>query len=52
MLSLSGVAQQGLDNGCMMMDARKEGGVVWHRGGVDGRPGKVDVSVPALKIDR
>ena len=30
----------------------QDGGVVWHRGGVDGRPGKVDASVPALEMDR
>ena len=28
------------------------GGVVWHCGGVDGRPDKVDASVPALEMDR
>ena len=30
----------------------QDGGVVWRRGGVDDRPGKVDVSVPALEMDR
>ena len=30
----------------------QDGGVVWHHGGVDGRPGKVDASVPALEMDR
>jgi hypothetical protein len=30
----------------------QDGGVVWRRGGVDGRPGKVDASVPALELDR
>ena len=30
----------------------QDGGVVWRRGGVDGRPGKVDGSVPALEMDR
>jgi hypothetical protein len=30
----------------------QDGGVVWRRGGVDGRPAKVDVSVTALEMDR
>jgi hypothetical protein len=30
----------------------QDGGVVWRRGGVDGRPDKVDASVPALEMDR
>ena len=30
----------------------QEDDAVWRRGGVDGRPGKVDASVPALKMDR
>ena len=29
-----------------------DGGVVWRRGGVNGRPGKVDGSVSALEMDR
>ena len=35
------------------LDRRAQGGgVVWRRGGVDGKPGKVDASVPALEMDR
>ena len=30
----------------------QDAGVVWRHGGVDDRPGKVDVSVPALEMDR
>ena len=30
----------------------QDGGVVWRCGGVDGRPGKVDASVPTLEMDR
>ena len=37
----------------MRLDGRAQGGrAVWRHGGVDGRPGKVGVSVPALKMDR
>ena len=30
----------------------QDGVVVWHRGGVDDRPGKVDASVPSLEMDQ
>ena len=37
----------------MCDDGRADGGgVVWCHGGVNVRPGKVDASVSALKIDR
>ena len=37
----------------MRLDGRAQGGrAVWRHGGVDGRPGKVCASVPALEMDR
>ena len=30
----------------------QEDGAVWRRGGVDGRPSKIDASIPVLKMDR
>ena len=37
----------------MLIDGfAQEEGIVWRHGGVDGRPGKVDASAFALKMDR
>ena len=48
-MSFGGVAQRGLGDGREMMDSRRAGDGV--NGGVNGRPGKVDASVPTLKMD-
>jgi hypothetical protein len=36
-----------LDDGCT-----HDGGSIWRHGGIDGRPGKDNVSIPGLKIGR
>jgi hypothetical protein len=37
--------QRGLDDECVMLDMCS-GGVVSHHGGIDGKPGKVNVLIP------
>ena len=43
----AGSQQRMRDNGCA-----QGGGVVWHHGDVDGRPGKVNTLITVLKIDQ
>ncbi|KAE8817368.1 Serine carboxypeptidase-like 19 [Hordeum vulgare] len=45
-----GMVMRSFTDGPVWMNTCRMVELVWHRGGVDGRPGKVDASVPALEM--
>ena len=49
-MSFGRLARREPGDGREMMDSPR-GGAVWRRGGVDGKAGNVDASVPTLKMD-